>query len=79
MYSYRLTHLKELEAESILCAFQKELTQAALLTAGKDHDGIRIKTFGGNHRPEAIEISVDVGCDYFHGEPRNAERLRLEA
>ena len=58
------------EAEGVLGAVEEEFAQAALLTAGEDHFGIGIQTPGGNHRPEAIKIGIDVGRDNVHvGKP----------
>ena len=56
------------EAEGILGAVEEEFAQTALLTAGEDHFGIGIQTPGGNHRPEAIKIGIDVGRDDVHVE-----------
>ena len=65
-----------LEAEGILRALQEELAQAALLAAGKHHDGIRVEPLGGDHRPEAIEIGVDMGGDDVHLKPETRDAGR---
>src|SRR5210317_1413839 len=88
--SGRLTHINQnqagdfvkidvtgtFEAEDILNAAQKELTQAALLATWKHHHSIGIKPLGSDHRTKTIKIGVDVGGDDFHGSVPDSCKLK---
>ena len=52
-----------LEVEGILRAFQEKLAQRPLLPAGKDHGRAGVEPLRGDHRPQAVEVGVDVGGD----------------
>ncbi len=57
-----------LEIVSVEGALDEEIAQIALLGTGEDHRRLRVEAAGGDHRPEAVEIGVDVGGDDVHKE-----------
>jgi len=58
--------LDAFETVGVNGAAEEELAQAFFLGAGKDQFGTRVEPPRGNHRPQAVEIGVDVGGNDVH-------------
>jgi len=52
--------------QDITGGFQEEVAHALLLRSGEYHCRMGIKLAGGDHRAEAVEVGIYVGCNDIH-------------